>query len=75
MPQTQAINDIVLTSKDNGVTIVNPRNALGQRVAKNNLPCADFTVLGIDVEVQMPIDIVRSLLRNRGARFTTQKAS
>lgn len=75
MPKSQVINDIVLTSKTEGVTIVNPRNALGQRVAKKNLSCSDFSVLGIGVEVHMPIDIVRSLLRSRGAKFTTLKAS
>jgi hypothetical protein len=65
--------DLTLTPVENG-TLVTPRNALGQRVIKARLTdCGDFNVLGIPVLVKMPTNIVRSLLKNRGARLATTK--
>lgn len=66
------MKDITLAANGTSTT-VRPVNALGQRVLKTNLPGAgDFSVLGAPVEVKMPIDIVRSLLRGRGAHFATE---
>lgn len=65
------VTDIRLKSSSEG-TLVTPVNALGQRVAKSQLPgCGDFSTLGIPVTVKMPVDIVRSILRGRGAKFAT----
>lgn len=69
------MKDITLADNGNS-TIVRPTNALGQRVLKTNLPgCGDFSVLGAPVEVKMPMDIVRSLIRGRGATFTSKQAA
>lgn len=66
--------DIIVSSAADGGTIVNPRNACGSRVAKSQLPgCGDFSVVGVPVTVKMPVDIVRSILRGRGATFATSK--
>jgi hypothetical protein len=67
--------DISLTATSEG-TLVNLRNALGQRVAKTHLPgCGDFNVLGCDVMVKMPANLVRSLLKGKGAYITTNKTA
>lgn len=66
--------DIIVSATADGSTIVNPRNACGSRVAKSQLPgCGDFSMVGVPVTVKMPLNIVRSILRGRGATFTTSK--
>jgi hypothetical protein len=71
--KTMKVTDIRLTATAEG-TMVDPRNALGQRVAKTHLPgCGDFTTLGVPVEVKMPVSIVRSILRGRGALIQTAR--
>lgn len=66
------VTDIQLSANGDNTTI-RPVNALGQRVLKTNLPGAgDFSTLGAPVEVKMPMDVVKSLIRGRGARFATQ---
>lgn len=73
MPKGNKVTDILVTPTPWGDTIVNPRNALGQRVAKAQLPgCGDFSCLGVPVTVKMPVDVVKSILRGRGARFATE---
>ena len=65
------VTDIRLSQTSEG-TLVTPVNALGSRVAKTQLPgCGDFTALGVPVTVKMPVDVVKSILRGRGARFTS----
>jgi hypothetical protein len=69
------MKDITLAGNGNSTTI-RPTNALGQRVLKANLPgTGDFSVLGAPVEVKLPLDIVRSLIRGRGATFTAKGAA
>lgn len=71
-------NDITLAKSkdDEGNTIINPINELGKRVLNINLPGAgDFSVLGAPVEVKLPLDVVKSLIRGRGASFETLKAA
>jgi len=64
------VTDIRLTASAEG-TLVTPVNALGSRVAKTQLPgCGDFTALGVPVIVKMPVNLVKSILRGRGARFS-----
>lgn len=68
------VNDLTLTANAEG-TLVTLKNARGQRVAKTNLlDAGDFTTLGVPVLVKMPVNVVRSLIRGRGARFSTVKA-
>lgn len=69
-----ARKDILFVTTPLGTTIT-PTNALGARVAKINFPgISDFSQLGVPVEVKMPVDICKSLVRGRGATFGEVKA-
>ncbi|MBS1722468.1 MAG: hypothetical protein JSS66_05615 [Armatimonadetes bacterium] len=60
--------DITLAPMGAKTTVVVLNNALGSKVAKHNLPgCGDFNVLGVPVEVKMPVDMVRRLIAKKGA--------
>lgn len=69
------VTDINLIPTPEG-TLVKPINALGQRVVQAQLPgCGDFSNLGVPVMVKMPCDLVKSILRGRGARFSSSVAA
>ena len=64
--------DIALKATELGCEVT-PVNALGARVARTNLPgIADFTALGVPVNVKMPVAIVRSLLGRRAVVHTSK---